>query len=293
MQATKMTTLRHDSSGGHDAVVTLTILIVEDDATFRAYTQLMLRQMTGVRCEVDCVGSIAEAHAHLDHHAADLILLDLALPNADNPDAYRGLRELSQRQPATPVVVLTAHPGQSGVEAVRQGAQELLDKRAITPSILERSIRHAVERHLQSNRLVMQSEQLRDAIVHLERFGAMVAHDLKSPLTAISLALSTLSMLERDLCDQSQSLIESATSRVRSLAQHMDGLLAEVSDVTGDLEGRSQIDVIEVIAWIKELLEPDLSNVRIDAVDVVPLWGQPTLIRQLLKNLIANAIRST
>ncbi len=271
--------------------VPLSVLVVEDDESYLAYVQLMLSQMTTVQCSVSGAGSIREAHDHLDHHAADLILLDLSLPDSRGDDEYSGLRDLAQRTPATPIIVLTGSLFATELDAVRQGAQDLLDKRTITPLLLERSIRHAVERHLQSNRMMLQSEQLRDAIVHLDRFGAMVAHDLKAPLTAVAIALGTLPMVEPDLGPQAMLMIERAARRVETLAEHIDGLLEEVGDATGEADGRAEINVGETIRWIETLLERDLAHVRLESEGLTGFWGEPTLIRQLLMNLVLNAAR--
>ncbi|WP_247731427.1 bacterio-opsin activator domain-containing protein [Halovivax limisalsi] len=80
----------------------------------------------------------------LDDASIDVVLLDLGLPDS------RGIETLEAVLAETrelPIVVLTGLDDERvGVEAVQQGAQEYLVKNELTPKLLGRSIRHAIER---------------------------------------------------------------------------------------------------------------------------------------------------
>ena len=74
----------------------------------------------------------------------DVVLLDLA---ADDGRGLDTLRQLCDRTPDTPVVVLTGSDGDDlGIQAVRQGAQDHLVTDEMSPALLARSLRYAVER---------------------------------------------------------------------------------------------------------------------------------------------------
>ncbi|PZS20694.1 MAG: hypothetical protein DLM57_00675, partial [Pseudonocardiales bacterium] len=81
---------------------------------------------------------------------------DLGLPDANGLIALLTVVEAS---PDTPVIVLTGRHDPSGVDALAVGAQDYLVKDDITPDLLVRSIRYAVER----KRAQLISQQLRDA----------------------------------------------------------------------------------------------------------------------------------
>lgn len=75
----------------------------------------------------------------------DLILLDLALPDSRD---LGGLNKLGEYLYEIPVIILTGlNDNRKAVEALRKGAQDYLVKGRITPDLLVRSIRHALERH--------------------------------------------------------------------------------------------------------------------------------------------------
>ena len=74
----------------------------------------------------------------------DLVLLDLGLPDSFGIDTVRGMHEAA---PDLPIVVLTALSDEEvAIEAVREGAQDYLDKSQLNGRMLGRVIRYAFER---------------------------------------------------------------------------------------------------------------------------------------------------
>jgi FixJ family two-component response regulator len=93
--------------------------------------------------------------------APGCVLLDLGLPDADGLGA---LHRLVSEAVATPVIVLTGRNDRTGVDAVAAGAQDYLVKDDITPELLDRSIRYAVERsRAQATELALREEQMLSA----------------------------------------------------------------------------------------------------------------------------------
>ncbi len=89
-------------------------------------------------------GRLEEGLERLDEGRVDLVLLDLGLPDSTG---LATLETVLERARDVPVVVLTGLDDETvGVRAVKQGAQAYLLKDELTPTLLARSIRHAVER---------------------------------------------------------------------------------------------------------------------------------------------------
>ncbi|GAA0285531.1 bacterio-opsin activator domain-containing protein [Halobacterium noricense] len=81
---------------------------------------------------------------HLDDAGADVVLLDLGLPDSTG---LKTLTTLLDHEGGVPVVVLTGLTDREvGREALRRGAEEFLVKDEINPELLVRSIHHAIER---------------------------------------------------------------------------------------------------------------------------------------------------
>lgn len=121
------------------------ILLVEDNPGDERLVRESLAETDRAEIEVESAGTIAEAKALLSAREFDAVLLDLQLPDSTGLDSFINLREHS---PEVPVVVLTALTDERiGLRAVERGAQEFLIKGQVTPRLLSRSIRYAIQRH--------------------------------------------------------------------------------------------------------------------------------------------------
>jgi DNA-binding NtrC family response regulator len=113
-----------------------TVLIVDDEDTARNFISEALRDSGHEPIEA---GDLAEANKAVDTGSADIVLLDVVLPDGSGLTL---LDRLTLENPSPPVILITAHAEvDSAVEAMKKGAQDYLQK----PLDLDRLIQ-AVER---------------------------------------------------------------------------------------------------------------------------------------------------
>ncbi len=125
----------HVSSG---ARVT-TILLVEDDPALRRALRTMMRSRD---LEVAEAGTGEEAVAFASGNTADVIVLDLGLPDVDGLEVLRRIRTFS----GVPVIVLTAHHEQAEkIRALDSGADDYVTKPFDVDELLAR-VRAALRR---------------------------------------------------------------------------------------------------------------------------------------------------
>jgi len=119
------------------------LLLIEDNPIDASRTMALLRS-GALNMSCRHVRTLAEATAQL-LAAADCVLLDLDLPDAKGQE---GLRQVLNRQAGVAVVVLTGQddPFRTGLQSIRNGAQDYLTKDSIDATTLERCIRYAIER---------------------------------------------------------------------------------------------------------------------------------------------------
>jgi PAS domain S-box-containing protein len=145
------------------------ILLIEDNPADAQLIQEMLKAEPRGLLEVDLV-TVAELRmglAALRERSWDVLLLDLCLPDS------RGLETLVSALEAAaerlPVIVLTGIEDEVvAVEAVRQGAQDFLAKSGLTPELLTRTLRYAVERHRAQRTLLESEERFREMAENIE-----------------------------------------------------------------------------------------------------------------------------
>ncbi len=121
------------------------ILLVEDNAADARVVERHLQDagLNHVSCE--WVQSAAAATERLQTVEYDLVLLDLGLPDAQGLQALRALRAIADM---TPIIVLTGSDDyKQGLIAVREGAQDYLEKRRVNAGMLSRIVSYSVERN--------------------------------------------------------------------------------------------------------------------------------------------------
>lgn len=154
----------------------LRLLLIDDDpGDIRMLTRQLSRDPGRVDLSVETAGSLADAVDILSRYPADVILLDLGLPESRGLETVDRACELFGH---LPIVVLTGLDSEeTGLESLRRGAGDYLIKGKFTVDLLVRAIRYAIER-----------KQLELQLVHLAR------HD---PLTRVLNRRAFTDILER------------------------------------------------------------------------------------------------
>lgn len=116
-----------------------TILVVDDEENARQHLQDFL---SGEGYEVISAANLEEARVQIRQDNADIILLDVQLPDGYGPDL---LEETSHMEARPPIILITAHGDiDMAVEAMKNGAHDFLQK-PIQFNRLEQSIQRAQE----------------------------------------------------------------------------------------------------------------------------------------------------
>ena len=103
--------------------MTATILLVEDDETARSFLAPMLRDGG---YEVREAATLAAAHQAVDRDEADIIVLDVQLPDGYGPSL---LERVKRERPGMPVIVVTGYGDiDMAVEAMKLGAMDFIPK---------------------------------------------------------------------------------------------------------------------------------------------------------------------
>ena len=110
------------------------ILIVDDEEVVRLS---YLRILGTTDCNVKAVSSWTQVAQAMQQDPADLVLLDLRMPEMDGMTV---LRALKQRWPESEVIIITGYPSiESAKEAVALGAYDYLTKPVGPEQVIEAS----------------------------------------------------------------------------------------------------------------------------------------------------------
>jgi two-component system NtrC family sensor kinase len=128
-------------------------------------------------------------------------------------------------------------------------------------------------------------------------FVSTVSHDLRSPLTAI---LGYVDLLDRvgPLNDQQREFIHRVKISVESITSLVNDLL-DLGRIEAGFDSQNELVPMEgILRYSLELVAVQISekhlNLHLDLpVDMPPIHGNPIRLRQMLDNLIGNAIKYT
>lgn len=133
------------------------VLLVEDDEGDALLVRECLREAGLADDDLIWCRTVAEGVEALADKPS-CVLLDLGLPDAEGLSA---LHTVVAEVTTTPVIVLTGRHDRTGVEAVAAGAQDYLIKDDLTPELLDRTIRYAVQRRqTQATEVQLREERL-------------------------------------------------------------------------------------------------------------------------------------
>lgn len=121
----------------------LKILLVEDNPHDATWLEHLLGTTSAFPYQLLPATSLAGAIAALETDPPHCVLLDLSLPDSQGVES---VKRMVEADPATPIVVLTGDDDQSGLDAVRSGAQDFLVKGKATGDEILRCVLWAVAR---------------------------------------------------------------------------------------------------------------------------------------------------
>ncbi len=136
-----------------------------------------------------------------------------------------------------------------------------------------------------------QIDRLKNEFVHT------VSHDLRSPLTAI---LGYVDLLDRvgPVNDQQREFIQRVQSSVQSITSLVNDLL-ELGRIEAGFDSQKEVVPLEgIIRYALETLGGQVSDKKLNLhlnlpMDIPQMRGNPIRLRQMLDNLIGNAIKYT
>ncbi len=293
----------------------LRILMVDDDQDDYILTRDLLSEIVGMKCDLDWVASYDAAVELMGRHEHAVYLLDYQLGGGDGLEL---LHEAIANGCKAPIILLTGQ-GNDEVDraAMNGGAADYLVKGQINPPLLERCIRHAIERSRteeavrESNRrlseVIEELKATQQKLLQQERLRTLgqlaigVAHELNNALTPVVGYTSLLLQRPEDLANKRKVmryllLILTAAKDAANIVKHL-------REFYGPREARETLHPVSINQLIKQAIlamrprwkneaqaDGITINVETDLREVPTVTGNEAELREVFTNLIFNAI---
>jgi signal transduction histidine kinase len=270
-----------------------TVLLVDDHAPNLVALRAVLEPLGA---DLVSAGSGEEALQRIEEREFAAVLLDQRMPGLSGTETVAALGE-HLRGPRPPIILLTAYSleDEAVKEAYRLGVVDILQKPYLA-EVLRTKVSVFVElfRFRELLRVKLLEEERRERLRFEQELVGMVSHDLRTPLTVISLGASRLldSKLDAEGSRRIATRIGVAAARATRLthdllafteARHRDRIPVQLKE--GDLR-RVVEDTLE------DLRLEHASHVITFESDGTPAGAfDPDRVAQILTNLVSNAVR--
>jgi signal transduction histidine kinase len=273
----------------------ISVLLIEDNPGDTRLIREMLSDAGAARFRIEVRDRLKSALECLGTQSIDVVLLDLSLPDSQGLETLLSLHEAVSQ---AAVVVLTGLEDESvAVRALHEGAQDYLIKGHIDGDLLSRSIRYAMERQEMLRRL---EETRRLELRMKDQFLSHVSHELRSPVAVIHQFATILTDgLAGEMSAEQRDHLQTMLKNVKHLVSMIDDLLA----VTRIRERRlpfdpCRTDVGEIMAEVTTAFMASAGGKGISLSarfprDLPPAYADPERVREVVANLIDNAIKFT
>jgi two-component system, OmpR family, clock-associated histidine kinase SasA len=149
-------------------------------------------------------------------------------------------------------------------------------------------------------------EELTAQLRFRDQIIAMLAHDIRNPLTAASIAVETLEIANRPIVDENSPYVTPALrakliTQARSQLRNMNLMITDILEATrGSQSGLTVRPVpLELTTICQEVMKALASKVSEKQQqlttdipsDLPPVYGDPERLKQVISNLLDNAIK--
>jgi signal transduction histidine kinase len=272
-----------------------TILNVNDDDATRYLSTRTLR-MAGYHVLEAATGE--EALKLAVQERPDVVVLDVKLPDISGYEVCKRLR--AQPHTASIAVMHTSATFVTPDKKVRglEGGADAYLTEPFEGEELIATVRSLLRMRRAEQDLRRRAEHLTEADRRKDLFLAMLAHELRNPLAAITTAVS---ILER------RATVEAKDARMVSIIQrqtnHLARLVDDLLDVSrltrGKVELRqARVDLRGVLEQVLTVFRPQAESKQLElesSLPAVPLWmeADTTRLVQVFTNLLDNALKYT
>ncbi|MCJ7809581.1 MAG: response regulator, partial [Desulfobulbaceae bacterium] len=278
---------------------------VDDEDAFR---RTIVKRLKKRGISIEEAGSGEECLSILEEKPMDVVVLDVKMPGMNGIEV---LRHVKERYPKTEVILLTGHAStQDGVGGIKTGAFDYLSKPIELEHLLGK-IKQAHAKILREEEKIKEAEfraKMEQQMIATERLASLgtlaagVAHEINNPLAIIKESAGWMKLIlnkeemvgipRKGDFEMALGKIEKGVERARRITHQLLGSIKQTDSVC------SEVNLEELLSETADLMHKDAGNKDIEIrqqIDpaVGSIWTDPYKLRQVLINLLTNAVQAT
>lgn len=285
------------------------VLVVEDDGVDRLLIKRAFQRADDTM-HLSWATLVGEAVRCLQDDGYDIIVTDLSLPDSSGVDTVVRLREVSAD---TPIIVVSGlEDPDTAAELISLGVEDCFVKGDLSPSMLNRAIRHSIQRHANQLHIRNLLKDVRKKTVLLEEknrklaklyaqahdFVDNVSHEFRTPLTVVKEYISLVrNEYVGEVNEEQVRLLGIAEDRADDLNTMVDDML-DISRLESGMlcVYRRGCKIGEIVDRVFHSLQQKASVKKIDLQWEIDssetvVYCDPEKASRVITNLVVNAIK--
>lgn len=174
------------------------VVLIEDNPTDAKLVEISLEHYFKERLRLKSFDSLETGSEFIDNRGADVLLLDLELPDSDYDQTLDFIKSINRELPI--VVISGSKTDDTRLEAIKCGAQDYVSKRELDAKVLPMTLRFAMERHHLQHTVEAYAQELRDKqirLVEAQAIAQMGSWELDVFHMAFNWSAEALNILEQ------------------------------------------------------------------------------------------------
>jgi len=284
---------------------TTRLLLVDDEDDFRRTVAKRLMKR-GIDAKQAASGK--ECLEILSNNPVDVVVLDVKMPGMDGIET---LHRIKKNHSEIEVIMLTGHATtQDGVDGIKTGAFDYLSKPIELEHLLAK-IRQAHEKRVREGEKQKEADfraKMEQQMIATERLASLgtlaagVAHEINNPLAIIRESAGWMKSIlnKEELADMPRKgdfemalgKIEKGVERAKRITLQLLGSVKQTDSTLSEVDLKELMD--ETVGLLhKEAASKDIEIVQLIDPALRTIWTDPYKLRQVLINLITNAVHAT
>ena len=267
------------------------ILVADNSATVRA---MLSDALEDDGHDVSVAVSGPEVLALVQASSPDIMLLDVEIPGMDGIDVLLSLKAKQETRDISVIMVTSHDRDDKVVAALEFGATDFIAK-PFSEAVVRARVRNVV-------RIRNRHRRVEAATKAKAQLLANMSHEIRTPMTAI-LGFADLLYSEGDISKAPQHRV-TAIQTIKRNGEYLLDLLNDILDLSkveaGKLEAeRIRCSAVQVVADVLSMMrvKTNAKGIRLEVeyVGEIPetIHTDPTRLRQILINMVSNAVKFT